>query len=194
LYAVTGTDANGCKNNDNVVVTVNPLPPVDAGLDFTMYKGVCLDLLAMGATSYLWSPAMHVSDPTIASPQFCATTIDTITLYLLGTDNNGCQSLDSITINIIGVPDITVPTGFTPDGNGVNDEFRIMKSHNFHLVKLQVFNRWGQNVFESGDINHGWDGTFGGIDQPLGTYVYVVHGHDEYGVAVVKEGNVTLIR
>ena len=193
-YAVTGTDLNGCKKTDNMVVTVNPLPPVNAGQDFTMYKGTCTDLQALGAISYVWSPSLYLSNPAIAAPTVCPTEIDTITYYVIGTDARGCQKTDSITVRIIGTPEVSVPTGFTPNGDGMNDEFRIVKSHNFHMEKLQVFNRWGQVVFETNDINKGWNGTSSGAVQPIGAYVYVIHGVDEYGAPVLTEGNVTLIR
>jgi gliding motility-associated-like protein len=193
-YVVTGTDGNGCKNTDDVTVTVNLLPPVNAGSDFTMYKGVCLQMAGSGALTYLWTPPTYLSDSSIADPLICATAIDTVTYYLLGTDGNGCESIDSVTVEIIGVPEVSVPTAFTPNGDGINDDFRIIKTHNFLLGRLQVFNRWGQLMFESSDINEGWDGTTGGVPQPIGTFVFVIKGTDFMGVPVVKDGNVTLLR
>lgn len=193
-YIVEGTDVNGCKNTDDATVTVHALPPVNAGLDFTMYKGVCMQLHGLGAVNYTWSPPTYLSDPNIGDPMLCATAIDSLTYYLLGVDARGCENTDSITVRIIGVPDITVPTAFTPNDDGVNDEFRIMKKHNFILTSLQVFNRWGHIVFETNDITEGWDGTTAGAKQPLATYVYVIIGTDENGYPASAEGNVTLIR
>jgi gliding motility-associated-like protein len=194
VYVVTGTDVNGCKNTSSVTVTVNPLPPVNAGPDFTIYKGVCIAMPGTGALTYVWTPSTYLSDPNIPTPMLCPTSIDTVTYYLLGTDQNGCQNLDSVTVRVIGVPDVSLPTAFTPNGDGINDDFRIIKTHNFILTRLQVFNRWGQIVFETTDITAGWDGTALGSEQPIGAYVYVVHGTDEMGIPVLTEGNVTLIR
>lgn len=193
-YVVTGTDANGCRNTDDVHIVVNPLPLVDAGLDFVMYKGVCIDMQPSGALSYLWSPSTYLNDPTLTNPQLCATAIDTVTYYVVGTDANGCKNLDSVTVRIIGVPEIGIPTAFSPNGDGLNDEFKILKTHNFLLTRFKVFDRWGQIVFETGDIHAGWDGTYEGERQPIGTYVFIITGTDEMGIAVMKNGNVTLIR
>ena len=61
-------------------------------------------------------------------------------------------------------------TAFTPNGDGLNDFFMPMNSHNLTFERFVIFNRWGQMVFECYDLFHGWDGTWNGVDQTLAGY------------------------
>jgi gliding motility-associated-like protein len=112
--------------------------------------------------------------------------------YVLGTDANGCSNWDSVFVQIIRPPHL--PTAFTPDDNGLNDLFKVERSENYDMVSLEVFNRWGELIFRTTDINEGWDGTYNGIKQPIGTYVYVITGIDAQNFVLKRSGNVTLIR
>jgi len=86
-----------------------------------------------------------------------------------------------------------LPNAFSPNGDGINDEFSVIGEFvsDFHL---QVFNRWGQLVFESMDIGQGWDGTFMGEQQPMGVYSVVARGVGLDGAPIIKTGSVTLMR
>lgn len=191
-YMVTGTGANGCVNSDNVDVTVNPLPSINANLDVYVYEGQCIQLQALGGSSYTWSPPTFLDDPSSATPTSCPD--DTITYYLTGVDGNGCLNIDSTTVFVIGLPIADLPTAFTPNNDGLNDVFRVEEFENFNLSRLVIYNRWGDLVYETGDIATGWDGTIDGQLQPMDTYVYMVSGIDEKGASVWRQGNVTLIR
>ena len=95
-YTVTGTDANGCQNTDQLTVTVNPLPVVDAGADQTICIGAAVTLNASGAVSYVWDNG--VTDGVAFNPT--ATTTYTV----IGTDANGCQNTDQLTITVNPLP------------------------------------------------------------------------------------------
>lgn len=100
-YTVTGTDANGCVNTDQVTVMVNPLPNVDAGLDVTLCNGDNTTLTASGATNYIWDNGLgagvsHTVTPTI-----------TTTYIVTGTDGNGCVSTDQVTVTVNTVPAVS---------------------------------------------------------------------------------------
>jgi len=191
-YTVTIVDANGCTNTGIVNIGLLTPPSVDAGIDITLYKGESTQLNGLGGSSYLWTPSIWLSDPNVANP--LSTPLDTITYVLLVTDANGCQNTDSMTIYVLGVPTAIIPNGFTPNGDGLNDIFKVGHYENFILLKMQVFNRWGELIFESTDINSGWDGTVNGIEQPLGTYIYIIEGTDNKGAPIHKLGNITLLR
>jgi gliding motility-associated-like protein len=105
-FIVTVTDLNGCQDTDTVRVTVNPLPPVDAGADQTICVGTAANLLATGAVGYQWAPANSLSASNIANP-VASPTLNT-TYYVLGTDANGCQNLDSMQVDFFPVPVATV--------------------------------------------------------------------------------------
>jgi gliding motility-associated-like protein len=101
-YVVTGTDSNGCVNNDTIVVKVNPLPTVSAGPDKSICAGSSVSLSATGARSYNWSPATGLSCTTCASPT--ASPVSTTTYTVTGTDTNSCVNSDTITVTVNPIP------------------------------------------------------------------------------------------
>ena len=90
---------------------------------------------------------------------------------------------------------IEVPTAFTPNNDGLNDQFRphnALKAINYHF---RIFNRWGQLVFESRNWMEKWDGRINGQLQATGVYVWVLsYTHRDTGQPVFKKGTVTLIK
>jgi len=110
-YIVTGTDANTCSNVDTVDVIINALPAVDAGLDETICNTDSVQLNATGAVSYVWTPITDLSDPNIGNPFASPST--TIEYFVTGTDANGCENIDSMTVNVNGLPVITVSNDTT---------------------------------------------------------------------------------
>jgi gliding motility-associated-like protein len=191
-YQVTGVGLNGCSNTDVVVVDVNPLPNIVANPTLFVYKGQCGQLTASGGVSYQWTPPTFLDDPFSDKPMACPD--DTMVYYVTGVDQNGCVNTDSTIIYVIGIPIAKIPTAFTPNGDGVNDDFRIEVYENFNMHRMAIYNRWGDLIFETADIINGWDGTGFGRNQPIGTYVYTIEGADEKGMAIWRQGQVTLIR
>lgn len=86
-----------------------------------------------------------------------------------------------------------LPSAFSPNGDGENDILYV-RGYNVERIHLQIFNRWGQLVFESYDINNGWDGTFQGLEQPMEVYGYVLKVEYKDGSHSDLQGNVTLLR
>ncbi|MGZ4099007.1 MAG: T9SS type B sorting domain-containing protein, partial [Bacteroidia bacterium] len=87
------------------------------------------------------------------------------------------------------------PTGFTPNGDGNNDEFKPMGSALYSReYDFRIWNRWGQEVFRSTDPIHGWDGNFDGKQAQTGVYAYVITYKNVYNESKIKKGNVTLVR
>ncbi|MEL6842115.1 MAG: hypothetical protein AAFP02_02785, partial [Bacteroidota bacterium] len=113
-YTAFITDGNGCVWEDSLQITVNQLPPVDAGLDAILCPGGNVPLQATGAITYVWSPATGLSNPNIANP--IATPGDTTTYTVTGTDANGCVNTDQVTITpmqAIASQDIAICIGDT---------------------------------------------------------------------------------
>ena len=96
-YTVIGTDANGCQNTDQVDVTVNPLPVVNAGLDQTLCVGPMITLSASGANAYVWDNGVFDGVP-------FAQGVGTITYTVIGTDLNGCQNTDQVDVTVNPLP------------------------------------------------------------------------------------------
>ncbi len=89
-----------------------------------------------------------------------------------------------------------IPNAFTPNGDGLNDHFRItgLPPENITLFNLQIFNRWGRAVFQTTDILQGWDGTFNGEKCPPDYYTWVIFYHDQNKRRVSNKGGIMLVR
>lgn len=105
-YTVTGTDANGCQNTDQVTVTVNPLPTITAGADQQICLGTTITLNGNGGVSYTWTNG--VTNGTPFTPG-----LGSATYTVTGTDANGCQNTDQVTVTVVPVP-VAVITSTDP--------------------------------------------------------------------------------
>lgn len=117
------------------------------------------------------------------------------TFYLKATNPKGCSTTDTVVITRNCFLDI--PNVFTPNGDGESDYFlpRQLLSKGLMTFKMTVFNRWGQQVFETARTDgRGWDGKFNGIDQPTGVYPYFIEATLQNGATEKYEGNLTLLR
>ncbi|MBZ4256743.1 gliding motility-associated C-terminal domain-containing protein, partial [Mycobacterium tuberculosis] len=81
------------------------------------------------------------------------------------------------------------PSAFTPNGDGRNDYLKPLPVGISALRYFKVLNRWGQIVFSTTEYGRGWDGTFNGVKQPPGTYIYMAEGVDYKGKIVFKKGS-----
>lgn len=93
------------------------------------------------------------------------------------------------------LPEIYIPSAFTPNNDRHNDYFKLVAAGIQNIKLFQVYNRWGQVVYNS-PVTHsrGWDGVFNGKAQPVGTYIWMVKAVDYRGRPIVRKGTVTLIR
>ena len=122
--------------------------------------------------------------------------------YHVTISNRFCTVRDSIAVSILErehcLTTLHMPNAFSPNGDGLNETFG-PKGQNINFVKLQVFNRWGERVFQSQSMDDPWDGTFNGEPAPEGTYVYTLYYHYYYwrnGVKYLesRSGSLQLIR
>ncbi len=95
-------------------------------------------------------------------------------------------------VEIIPAMSLYVPNTFTPNGDGLNDTFGVA-GEAIKDFRMQIFNRWGQLIFETSNANERWDGTYAGQKVPMGTYVYKVSASSPNGQRQNKEGNLNVI-
>ncbi len=115
-------------------------------------------------------------------------------ITLNGSDQNGCELTASTLVEVKKITGIHVPSAFSPNGDGINDEFRV-GYHNVSDFSFEVFNRWGQSVFQSDDPNFRWDGKDkNGVSVMEGVYVYVMRALDFDGERIEESRTITLIR
>jgi gliding motility-associated-like protein len=194
-YTVYTTSTTGCIDTDIVRINVASGGIIDAGPDQTIYPGEKAFINATGNCSqFEWFPPYQLSNINISNP--IATPTATTKYTVKGATEYGCIVTDSININVAPEAIITIPNAFTPgNGTSANDVLKILtKGTNITLNYYRIFNRWGEMIFETKDINKGWDGTHKGAFQPIGTYVYSISAVTSFGKKFEKTGNVSLIR
>jgi gliding motility-associated-like protein len=169
-------------------------PVINAGSDAVINPGEGYQLLASGtAGTYAWSPPEGLSCINCLNP--VATPQQTTTYTITVTDALGCTVSDEITLSTSCGEDVVyIPNAFTPNNNGKNDVLFVRSDGVMKLNYLRIFDRWGTMVFESNDINDGWDGTYRSEVMSPGVYVYMAEVECGNGDVIRKEGNVTLLR
>lgn len=181
----------GCLS-DTVSKTIElyDVPKVDAGPDKVMLEGASVRLESSatitGDVVFRWTPAAYTSAPdsvgTFAMPP-------STQLYYLTASNARCSAYDSVLVTVL--KNLVIPNVFSPNGDGVHDLWEIAGLNTYPSSVVQVFNRYGQKVFESHGYPTPWDGRTNGNLLPVGTYYYIIHpgqGKD------VQSGSVTILR
>jgi gliding motility-associated-like protein len=150
----------------------------------------------LGGISYLWSPPLGLSDTKVRTPLaiYQATDPDKIYYTIAITDTNKCVVNDRQEVWVFNKPDVFVPTGFTPNGDGVNDVLLPFYVGISKLDYFRLFDRWGKLIFETNDMKNGWDGLIKGSLGAIETYAWVVSCSDIGNKKIFKKGMVTLIR
>jgi gliding motility-associated-like protein len=181
-----------CYDEDTITITVLPVPIVDAGEDVTINQGESTELNVTGEGSYTWTPPDGLSDPTIANPLASPlnTTKYTVTVFA----DNGCSATDSVTVTVTHIHQIIVPNAFTPNGDGLNDQFLFYTKGIEKILSVKVFSRWGQVMYTSTGGEEGWDGTYSGAPCELGVYAYEIAGVTYDGDVLRENGALTLLR
>jgi gliding motility-associated-like protein len=194
-YVLNVKDNYGCSYSvfDSVIVTVPPPVPAFAGNDTTLSRGLPQMLQASGGVAYQWSPANLFNNPFFANP-LVTLNADSAFLMVMVKDAAGCVGYDTIKVKTLPGVTYYVPTAFSPNGDGLNDVFRAIPVGIASTEYFRIFNRYGETVFLTSDIRRGWDGTYKGIPQPVGNYVWVLKGKGGNGRVVAMSGNVVLVR
>lgn len=198
-YRLTYSDTNGCTYRDSTTINLShSLDNLNAWADDTMiFAGLStqLHVTPIAGASYLWSPATSLDNPTSTDP---VASPEESTLYsVIVNDNNGCS--DTLLVHLsctrlgCGEEELFVPNVFTPNGDGTNDKlcFRYQYISEFHF---SLYNRWGEEVFHTDNVNDCWDGRYKESDCPAGVYMYTCQYRCITGQSNEIKGDITLIR
>src|SRR4030095_4774515 len=192
-YRFIATNASGCADTAFVNLVIQPAIIAFAGNDDVTEENVPYHLSASGGLEYKWSPGPPLlNNANIADPVavLTATTI----FSLIVKEAIGCQGYDTVVIKVVKGSDIYVPSGFTPNGDGLNDILRVLGTAIEWVDYFRIYNRYGELIFETRDLSKGWDGKYKGKDQNTGNYVWVLRARDRKKVIRTIKGNVILIR
>lgn len=174
-YTVAVTDiCNYAPVTDtiNVIVPVYPAVVVSGSIDTAVCKGntVLMTVIAQdgnGSYTYLWQPTTASGDTGIANSAM----IDANTIFIVtATDGCGNTGFDSIVVSLRKDCEVIIPNVITPNGDATNQYLVIENIELFPQTKLEVFNRWGNRVFQSDNYDNKWDG--GNLS--AGTYFYTL--------------------
>jgi gliding motility-associated-like protein len=201
-YLLNSQSSIGCTDFDSAFVEVNAPAFNDAEIstDFdSIFNGqqIILNTNRNGANlSYLWKPASGLSNTRIANPIANPSTTTNYSVTI--TDNNtGCEVVAFRLIHVFeincGEPEIFIPTAFTPNNDLINDKFYV-RGEFIESIELEIYNRWGELVFETNDSNIGWDGNFKNEPAIAEVYSYHLTLVCVDGQEFFKKGNITLIR
>jgi len=166
---------DGCADSSKTAtVTVNQNPVANAGSNKAIFEGQSVKLNGAIAgdniTGFFWTPATFLDDPKSLTPT--ATPTEDIT-YTLNLTSATCGSSSS-TVLVRVYKKVTVPNTFSPNHDGVNDVWNIDALITYPESSVLVFNRYGQQVYQSTGYAKPWDGTYNGSALPAGTYYYII--------------------
>ncbi|MCB9046428.1 MAG: gliding motility-associated C-terminal domain-containing protein [Chitinophagales bacterium] len=191
-YSVFGQDSVGCLDTAHINITVRPRAIIEIPDKVTIYPGESYTMDPGGnCLYYTWFPPLGLNNADVSNPSVSP---EVDTRYIVhGRTEAGCAVTDSIDIIVINDSYLDLPNAFTP-GRRTNGTLKIVRRGIAELKEFAVYNRWGVKVFETSDINEGWDGTYNGASQPTGVYIYTIKAVTPSGHAIQKQGNITLLR
>jgi len=189
-FVVYGRDTNMCYDTQQVHVVVRPRAMLDLPDSVRLYPGQSYQMNPGGnALYYSWFPPVGLDRTDIANP---TAKPEVNTRYFVTAVTEGKCTVSDV-IDVLVAPDsyIDIPNAFAP---GVGKTLKAVRLGDAKLQSFTIFNRWGVKMFETSDINNGWDGKYKDQPQPMGVYVYTIEAVTPAGKKFVKQGNITLIR
>lgn len=186
-----------CNNSSTLSTTVNVFPDpniiINKSNDIDC-SHLSATLSASGGASYSWAPSNTLNNPNlpnpVASPKVTTDYIVTVT------DANDCTNKDSITVYVTdsNKGDYLMPSGFTPNNDGLNDCFGIKYWGLIEKLEFSIYNRWGERVFFTTDPAGCWDGTYKGQQQDGAVFVYMIKAKTACQDNIFRKGTFVLIR
>ncbi len=198
-YAIKLMSSLGCDSIVTLTLIVNPLPVIDAVSDRSSAlstQQIQLNVTTSETLSYNWTPVNLVSNALIQNPTAFITSPTWFVITAIN-ETTQCRVTDSVFVNLEYLPctkeNIFIPNAFTPNSDGINDKFFI-RTTILKTMHLEIYNRWGNKVFETDTITDGWDGIYKGQPAPLESYGYYLKGECLQGGEIVVKGNLTLFK
>jgi gliding motility-associated-like protein len=173
-YTVDISNGACDDSTKSVTVTVNQNPVANAGKEVILFEGQSASLNGTikgdSITSYYWTPATFLDNPASLTPTLTPT--DNITYTLTAVSKTCGISTSSVFVRVY--KKISIPNTFTPNNDGINDYWNVKSLNTYPDNITRIFDRAGQQVFESKGYSQPWDGAINGVPLPEGTYYYVI--------------------
>jgi gliding motility-associated-like protein len=190
VYSIA-VNNDGCITYGTFTVNVNPTPTLNVTASTTLIlPGEFATLYALSNQPVYWDvnywQTCSVCDTVEVSPE-----VNTV-FHCEVTNQYGCGAIDSIKINI--TPTFYIPNCFTPgNDDDLNEIFKPIHS-GYLKIQMMIFDRWGEKVYSTEELEGGWDGKYRGSMSELGVYTYKIIAEDYLGYTIHRVGTVTLLR
>ena len=171
---------NGKNFRDSLMISIYDLPVINLGDTILLYAGASVTLDAgQGFRDYLWSTGSRGSELAVYNEGKYWARIE---------DSHCCYNSDSVYVRVFNY---FFPSAFTPNGDGNNDNFRVLGIYSNIKINIYIYDRWGQLVSQLDNIDQSWNGTYQGKKCPPGTYAWVAN-IEFLGNDIITNGKVTL--
>ncbi len=181
LISVYG-ELNGCYS-DTLTASITVLPNLNIEIEVNGDSLICIggvvNLTSSEQSGNIWSTGQNTQSITVTEPQI---------IVLTNTNLNGCGNQDSINILSSGFPCLEIVDVFSPNGDGINDNWEIPGIEAYPKAEVSIFNRWGQLLFFSIGYATPWNGKFNNEPLPIGDYFYII----DLGNGTKYNGSMTL--
>ncbi len=191
VYSVNVSNNGYCGTTATVMVYVNPKPNVYAGRDTSFNLKEPMIITAIGDGTLKWVDGDGISCADCPSTQIFP--IKNSCYVIEAINSFGCRAIDEVCIDVSRENVLYIPNTFTPNGDGLNDEFYV-SGFGFSDVTLEIFDRWGVQLFSSNEVTHGWNGKYQGQQCQIATYIYKLSYSTFGGKLTTRTGHVNLVR
>jgi gliding motility-associated-like protein len=193
---IAAVNLDNCIDSDTIQIYVQDALDVEWSMDTTVIIGQSANIYVQpdqANTFPVWTPNYAMSCDTCT--HITVTPLESTTYVFEIQDTLGCSSyLEEIRIEVDEQYSVNLPSSFTPNNDGVNDVVHVRGWGIQELLEFKIFNRWGEEIYSSTDINQGWDGTYRGKVQNIDSYAYMVKAKMYSGQEISKSGTISLLR
>jgi gliding motility-associated-like protein len=183
VYTLIVSDST-CTDSVSLTVNIHNYPVIELGPDTTICPGALVKFDLTSTYTYTWYDNTHDAHNEIGSDGW---------VWVTAFNGTACTATDSMRI-VYKDCDMLFPNIFTPNGDGINDEFHIL-GEGITNLQMTIFNRWGNEMFTTNDPYGAWDGMRAdGKKASEGVYFYVATVTNEVGTAIEVKGHVDLNR
>ena len=193
IYTLKVGTTEGCDTILKFTLTDFPKPDIliNPGNAFIQY-GQSISLRVEGAKYYNWSPAKYLNSAT--EQNVLASPMTSTNFKVIGINEFGCTDTAYVMVEVKQDKRIVMPNAFSPNGDGKNDYFSIPFNSYQSIRKFDIYNRFGQLVYQDRGSNKGWDGTYKGKNCDQGVYQYFIMLDYSDGDQKEIKGDINLIR
>lgn len=195
--AVANSDKT-CSAENDVSIVVSAAPPPITIAPITICQNKEPEPIAVNGYSFVWYTSPSDSVGSLIAPVPNTATLGTYYYYVAEYLNNCVSTISTIQVDVVVCCNglVSIPNAFTPNNDGLNDFFMIVRSPNYVIDQFFIYDRWGNKVFSGNNEVDSWDGTYNGQPADLGVYFYMItlNCTQPGGTQIIKKGDITLIR